>query len=95
MEVSGQFHAPAALPTWKYLLIAMGTQNRSGRCGEEKISQPLPGLEPQIIQPVAQCCTTDLSLYLRDTDTLMIVAYRSGALLINQTQFNLGHFCSN
>jgi hypothetical protein len=30
-----------------------GSQSRSGRGGEEKNSQPLPGLEPQIIQPLA------------------------------------------
>jgi hypothetical protein len=38
-----------------------GAQNRSGRGGEEKNSQPLPGLEPPIVQPVAQRCTTELS----------------------------------
>jgi hypothetical protein len=38
-----------------------GTQSRSGRGGEEKNSQPLPGLEPPIIQPVAQRCTTELT----------------------------------
>jgi len=31
-----------------------GPQDRSGRGGEEKNSQPLPRLEPPIIQPVAQ-----------------------------------------
>jgi hypothetical protein len=31
-----------------------GPQSRSGRGGEEKNSQPLPGLEPLIIQPAAQ-----------------------------------------
>jgi hypothetical protein len=31
-----------------------GPQSRSGRSGEEKNSQPLPGLEPPIIQPLAQ-----------------------------------------
>jgi len=31
-----------------------GPQSRSGHGGEEKNSQPLPGLEPPIIQPVAQ-----------------------------------------
>jgi hypothetical protein len=36
-------------------------QNRSGRGGEDKHSQPLPGLEPPIIQPVAQRYTTELS----------------------------------
>jgi hypothetical protein len=38
-----------------------GPQSRSGRGGEEKNSQPLPGLEPPIIQPVAQRYTTELS----------------------------------
>jgi hypothetical protein len=33
-----------------------GPQNRSERCGEEKNSQPLPGLEPLINQPVAKRC---------------------------------------
>jgi hypothetical protein len=37
-----------------------GTQSRSGRGGEEKNSQLLPGLEPPIIQPVAQRYTTEL-----------------------------------
>jgi len=31
-----------------------GTQSRSGSCGEEENSQPLPGLEPPIIQLVVQ-----------------------------------------
>jgi hypothetical protein len=38
-----------------------GAHSRSGRGGEEKSSQPLPGLEPPIIQPVAQRYTTELS----------------------------------
>jgi hypothetical protein len=37
-----------------------GPQSRSELGGEEKISQPLPGLEPPIIQPVAQSYTTEL-----------------------------------
>jgi hypothetical protein len=37
-----------------------GPQSRSGRGGEEKNSQPLPGIEPSIIQPVAQRYTTEL-----------------------------------
>jgi hypothetical protein len=41
-----------------------GLQNRSGCGGEEKNSQPLLGLEPQIIQPVAQRYTTELSRIL-------------------------------
>jgi hypothetical protein len=36
------------------------TQSRSGRGGQEKNSQPLSGLEPPIIQPVAQSYTTEL-----------------------------------
>jgi hypothetical protein len=37
-----------------------GSQSRSGRDGEEKNSQLLPGLEPPFIQPVAQRWTTEL-----------------------------------
>jgi hypothetical protein len=42
-----------------------GPQRRSGRGGEEKNFQPLPGLEPPIIQPVALRYTTELSWVLR------------------------------
>jgi hypothetical protein len=43
MEVSGQLHAPAALPPGKEPLVP---QSRSGRGGEEKNSHPPPGIEP-------------------------------------------------
>jgi hypothetical protein len=38
-----------------------GPQSRSGRGGEKKTPQPLPGLEPPIIQPVAQRYSTETS----------------------------------
>jgi hypothetical protein len=38
-----------------------GPQNRSGRGDEDKYSQPLPGIENPIIQPVAQRYTAELS----------------------------------
>jgi hypothetical protein len=65
MEVSGQLHAPAALPQGespRYPLNRRlgGPQSRFGRGGEEKNSQPLPGLEPPIIQSVAQRYTAEL-----------------------------------
>jgi hypothetical protein len=58
MEVSGQLHSATALPPEKdpwYPLDRRlgGDQSRSGRDGEEKNSQSLPGLEPPAIQPVA------------------------------------------
>jgi hypothetical protein len=53
MEVSGQLHAPAALPPGKE------PQSRSGQGGEEKNSQPLP-----IIQPIVQSYTIELSRLL-------------------------------
>jgi hypothetical protein len=67
MEVNGQLHATATLHPRKetrYLLDRRldGLQNRSGHGGEEKNS--LPGLEPSIIQPVAQLCTTELSRFI-------------------------------
>jgi hypothetical protein len=51
MEVSGQLHAPAALPLRKspwYSLDRMqgGPQSRSEHGDEEKNSKPLLGLEP-------------------------------------------------
>jgi hypothetical protein len=66
MEVSGQLRAPASLPTGKEPWYPLdrwigGTQSRSWRGGEEKNSQPLPGLEPLIIQPVVQRYTMQLS----------------------------------
>jgi hypothetical protein len=53
MEVSGQLHAPAALPPGKDTLVYPldrrlgGPQSRSGRGGREKNSQPPSGIEPQ------------------------------------------------
>jgi hypothetical protein len=38
----------------------IGPQSQSGCGGEEKNSQPLPGLEPPIMQPVVQRRTTEL-----------------------------------
>jgi hypothetical protein len=63
MEVSGKLHPQKrALLTLDKRLG--GPQSRSGRGGEEKNSQHLPGLEPPIIQPVAQRYTTELSRVL-------------------------------
>jgi hypothetical protein len=39
-----------------------GLQDRSGNAGEEKNYQLLPGIKPPIIQPIAQRCTTELSV---------------------------------
>jgi hypothetical protein len=41
-----------------------GSQYQSGRGGEEKNSQLLPGIEPPFIQPVAQRYTAELSRLL-------------------------------
>jgi hypothetical protein len=41
-----------------------GPQSRYGHSGEVKNSQPLPGLKPPVIQPVAQGYTTELSRLL-------------------------------
>jgi hypothetical protein len=39
-----------------------GPQSWYGHSDEEKNSQPLPGLEPPIIQPIAQSYTNELPL---------------------------------
>jgi hypothetical protein len=73
MEVSGQFHAPAALPPGKQ--TASGTHciggwsglRRSGRYGEETVF-PLAGIEPRLLGcPVrsAVAIPTDLTPALR------------------------------
>jgi len=66
MKVTGQLHAPVALPLGKEPRYPLNrrparSQSQSGRSGEEKNSQPLPRLEPQIIQPVAQRYSTELN----------------------------------
>jgi hypothetical protein len=66
MEVSGRLHARPLYPQGKnpwYQLDRRpgGPRSQAGRRGEEKNSQLLPGLEPPIIQPVAQRYTTELS----------------------------------
>jgi hypothetical protein len=42
-----------------------GLQSWCGLCGEEKNSQPPPGIEPPIIQPVAQLYTTKLPYHIK------------------------------
>jgi hypothetical protein len=61
MEASGQLHAPAALPPGKEPLYPL---DRRLGIGEEKNSHPLSGLKPPVIQPIAQCYTTELSWLL-------------------------------
>jgi hypothetical protein len=63
--VSGQLHTPAALspgkgPWYPLDMKLGGPQSRSGRGAEENNWKPLLGLEPPIIQPVAQSYTAEL-----------------------------------
>jgi hypothetical protein len=63
MEVSGQLHPPPLYVQGKSPWYPLGRKlggphRRSERGREEKNSQLLPGLEPPIIQPVAQRYTT-------------------------------------
>jgi hypothetical protein len=56
MEVSGQFHAPTALPPGKqsatnWIRGWLGAQSRSGRCEVEKNLLPLQGIELQFSSP--------------------------------------------
>jgi hypothetical protein len=69
MEVSGQLHAPAALPPVKEPLLPIGQE--AGWTPEpfctrwwRKNSEPPPEFEPPIIQPVAQCYVSELFLFL-------------------------------
>jgi hypothetical protein len=85
MKVSGQLHAPAALSPgkspWYPFYRLGGSQCRSGRGGEEENSQPLPGLDPPIIQPVAQRCTAELSQHVERKADIDIGRVRSFLVL--------------
>jgi hypothetical protein len=48
MGVSGQLHAPAALPPGKELPVPTGSQSQSGRGDEEKNTCPLPAIKRQL-----------------------------------------------
>jgi hypothetical protein len=54
-------------------------QSRSGHGAEEKNSQPLPTLEPPIIQPVAQRYTTELPRLLGQNNVYIINNFLSRA----------------
>jgi hypothetical protein len=58
-----QLYPQGMSPRYSFDRRLGGPQSRSGCGGEEKNSQSLPGLEPPIIQPVAQCYTTELSRF--------------------------------
>jgi hypothetical protein len=53
----------------------VGAQSRSGRSGEEKNSQPLPGFEPPIIQLVVQPYTNELSRLFHTSALFYFVFY--------------------
>jgi hypothetical protein len=62
MEASGHLHVPAALPPGKEPVVPIGWE--AGRAPEPVWTRwCLPGLEPPIIQPVAQRYTTELFNY--------------------------------
>jgi hypothetical protein len=56
----GRFTPRERAPGTQWVGGWVGLLSRSAHRGEEKNSQPLPGLEPPIMQPVAQRCTTEL-----------------------------------
>jgi hypothetical protein len=54
---------PQGKSPWYPLDRLCGPQSRSGR-GDEKNSQPLPGLESPIIQPLAQRYAADWDVWI-------------------------------
>jgi hypothetical protein len=109
MEVSSQLHAPTSLTPGKEPLVPLdrrlvGPQSRSGRSGEEKNSQPLPGIEPPIIQPVAQRYTTELSWFPNPITTRSVLILSSHLRLSFQSTllfeakvsltYRLSHMCA-
>jgi hypothetical protein len=73
-----------------------GPQSRSGRGGEEKNSHALLGLEPPIIQPIAQRYATELSrlqLLLNNLKKHEVVMAFFGAMFL-QSFMKIRHFKS-
>jgi hypothetical protein len=73
MEVSGQLHAPAALPTGEvpdnhWIGGWTGPRAFLDTVVENKNSQPPTGIELPIIHPVAQRHTSDLWINIRDSN---------------------------
>jgi hypothetical protein len=70
MEVSGQLHAPTALPPgWAPLTLDRrlgGPQSLSGRGVKEKESQPLLGIEPRPFSPLPSRCSELTAADLRN-----------------------------
>jgi hypothetical protein len=66
MEMSGQLHAPAALPWCQFDRRLGSPQGRSGGCGEEKDLSPLPGIEPwpSSQYPIAIPSEVTVSMYI-------------------------------
>jgi hypothetical protein len=71
-----------------------GAQCRSGRNGEEKNSQPLPGLEPPIIQPVAQRYTTELSWLMLQLCSILEIETAQPLSILKKNSFFFS-FCYN
>jgi hypothetical protein len=64
---------PQGKSPWYSLYRRLGEpQSLSGCGGEEKNSHPLSGLEPPIIQPVAQRCTTELTRLLKGSNDVEV-----------------------
>jgi hypothetical protein len=81
--VSGQVHAPTALPPGKSPRLG-GPQSRSGRYGEVNIFT-LPGFElspPLVVQPVASRYT-DWAMVVEFIEYLQIIITRNYSAVAN------------
>jgi len=79
--VSGQLHAPAAYPQGKSPWYPLdrrlgGPQSRSGRGGEEKNSQPLPGAQLKHRDDLTFTCTFTFTFTNYDLITLTPVVWK-------------------
>jgi hypothetical protein len=72
MEVSGQLHAPVALPPGNNPGFG-APHNRPGRFGEGKNLLRLPGFEPRAVQPVLSLIWTQILTF--DDHVLCVFIY--------------------
>jgi hypothetical protein len=72
-----------------------GPQSQSGRGGKEKNSQTLLGLEPPIIQPVAQSYTTELSRVFNQHSYEINIQNRAVIISCKSVEFHFGSFAKD
>jgi hypothetical protein len=89
MEGSSQLYTQVKSP-WYQLDRRLGGPQSRCECGEEKNSQPLPGLKLLIIQPIAQCYTTELYQLLK-VSSIYLIKYKMVQIKVGEREIFISY----